>query len=435
MNYQEAYNFLLSLNNLPRLEYMSDPRKSGVYLKRVQLFLDILGNPEKKIPHYIHVTGTSGKGSVTAYLHSILQAAGKKVGSTYSPHPTYITERWKIENRYMTKKEFVELVELIKPKFDQYLEKTPYDMLSFSEITEVIGILFFVKNKAEWAVMEVACGGRYDATNIIPYKDAAIITNVGLDHVGIIGNNKKEIAYEKAGIIKKCPVFTMEKDKRIRAIFEREAKKTNGKIIDLHAEKYKVIINQFNQTEFVYKTRTFSLPLFGNHQIKNAILCIELARYLKIPDAAIYNGLKKAEQPLRLEVVNKKPLIILDGAHNPDKISSTVKALQGLKLKSDLYLIVGFSNDKNIKVLINHLAKLKPKMIFCTRNTVNPFRKVASPQKIQQLFRAQLPQNKNIVIRLDPIEAWEEALARIKPTDMVLVTGSIFLSGEIRGLI
>ena len=125
----------------------------------------------------------------------------------------------------------------------------------------------------------------------------------------------------------------------------------------------------------------------------------------------------------------------MDGAHNPDKISSTVKAMQGLKLKSNLFLIVGFSNDKNIKVLVHHLAKLEPKVVFCTRNTVNPFRKVASPQKIQQLFRAELPQNKNIFIRLDPIEAWEEALAEVAPDDMIIVTGSIFLSGEIRGLI
>jgi len=274
MNFQEAYDYLISFNNLPRREYMNNPRHNGVYLKRLQFFLDILGNPEKKITHYIHVTGTSGKGSTVAYLHSILQASGHKVGSTYSPHPTYITERWKIGNRYMTKNEFAELISFIKPKLDYYLSKTPYDMLSFFEITEAIGILFFVKNQVKWAVMEVACGGRFDASNIIPHKDAAVITNIGLDHVGIIGNNKKEIAYEKAGIIKNCPVFTTEKDKRIRAVFEREAKKTKSKIYDLHAEKFQIISVRFQQTEFIYKGNKYTLPMFGAHQIKNAILCI-----------------------------------------------------------------------------------------------------------------------------------------------------------------
>ncbi|PIT86528.1 MAG: bifunctional folylpolyglutamate synthase/dihydrofolate synthase, partial [Candidatus Magasanikbacteria bacterium CG10_big_fil_rev_8_21_14_0_10_43_6] len=120
---------------------MNDPKSCDIYLKRLQFFLNMLGNPEKKIPHYIHVTGTSGKGSTTSFLHSILHASGKKVGSTYSPHPTYITERWKIDNRYMSKKEFVLLVGELKPLIDKYIQTTPYDMISFFELTEVIGFL------------------------------------------------------------------------------------------------------------------------------------------------------------------------------------------------------------------------------------------------------------------------------------------------------
>jgi len=96
MHYTEAYNFLISLNNLPRKEYMADPRHCGWYLKRLQFFLDILGNPEKKIPHYVHVTGTSAKGSVCNMMNSILHASGKKVGLLTSPHPSVILERWKI---------------------------------------------------------------------------------------------------------------------------------------------------------------------------------------------------------------------------------------------------------------------------------------------------------------------------------------------------
>ena len=110
MNFNQAYNYLLSLQSLPRKEYMKDPKHCSVYLKRLQFFLDILGNPEKKIPHYIHVTGTSGKGSTVAFLHSILNEAGYKVGSTQSPHPTTITERWQVGNKYMSKSEFVELI-------------------------------------------------------------------------------------------------------------------------------------------------------------------------------------------------------------------------------------------------------------------------------------------------------------------------------------
>ncbi len=115
---------------------MRDPKHCSIYLKRLQFFLDILGNPEKQLPHYIHVTGTSGKGSVCLMLNSILTEAGLKTGLSISPHPTCITERWQIGNKQMTKPEFVELIEFIKPKLDEYIRTSPYDMLSFFEICE-----------------------------------------------------------------------------------------------------------------------------------------------------------------------------------------------------------------------------------------------------------------------------------------------------------
>src|SRR3989338_869613 len=134
MSFTEAYNYLLSLSNLPRREYMTDPRHCGIYLKRVRFFLDLIGNPEKKIPHYIHIAGTSGKGSTTAFIHNILQMGGKHVGSTYSPHPTIITERWKMGGRYITKTEFIAIVAFLKPKLVFFKQKTAYEMLSFFEL-------------------------------------------------------------------------------------------------------------------------------------------------------------------------------------------------------------------------------------------------------------------------------------------------------------
>ncbi len=433
MTFEEAYNYVLSFGNLPRLEYMRDPRHTGIYLKRVQFFLNMIGNPEKKIPHYIHVTGTSGKGSVTAYLHSILNASGQKVGATFSPHPTYINERWKIGNRYMTRSEFIELVTYLKPKLDEYIRTTPYDMLSFFELTEVLGMLWFAKNKVKWAVMEVACGGRYDATNIIPHKDVAVITNVGVDHIGIIGNNKREIAYEKAGIIKpNCSVFTSERDKNIRAIFERECKKQRVKLNVFNIPKFKVIESSFANTRFVYNNEEYSLPMFGVHQIKNAVLCIEITKHLKIKYQHIYEGLKKVDQPLRLEIVKHNPLIILDAAHNPDKIKTTVDAVKQLKNIKDIYLIIGSSENKNTRLMMKYLSTLKPKVVYCSRNTMNPFRKVLSPQTMAQDFKKLLPQTPTPIF-LDPQEAFEAAKGKAKKDDLILVTGSIFISGELRG--
>ena len=441
---------------------MADPRHCGWYLLRLQFFLNLIGNPERKIPHYIHVTGTSGKGSVTAFLHSILQASGKNVGSTYSPHPTVITERWKVGNNYMTKKEFIEIVEYLKPKLDEYIAKTPYDMLSFFEVTEAIGLLFFVRKKVSWAVMEVACGGRTDSSNIIPWKDAAIITNIGVDHIGVLGNNKAEIAYEKAGIIKRgVPVFTQERDKKILDIIRRECKKQKAslKIFNFPAchawqglagRQFSIFKQFLNKTIFNYQNNEFKIYCLGKHQIKNAILCIEVARALKISESAIKFGLAKTKQPLRMEIVSKNPLIILDGAHNPDKMKTTVetsmqvckyasmrivqsnhKKLAHLRTCKPVHLIVGFSADKNVLKMIKQLATLKPKTIAVTRNTTNPFRKVADPQLISKQFKKLLPKAQ-IKIFLDPQTALGWSKRQTKKDGLILVTGSLFISGELR---
>ncbi len=433
MNFDQAYNYLLSLSNMPRKEYMNTPNTCDWYLKRTQYFLDMIGNPEKKIPHYIHVTGTSGKGSVTSFLHSILQASGKKVGSTYSPHPSCITERWRVGNKEMTKKEFADIVTELKPAFDKYIATTPYDMLSFFEITEVIGFIYFSRKKVDWVVLEVACGGRYDSSNIIPHKDVAVITNIGLDHVGIIGNNKEEIAYEKAGIISKgCDVFTTEKNKKILDIIEKEADTQKAHLHKILRPKYKVLNELLNKTVFSYQDDEYTLNINGAHQVTNAILCIEIAQHLGIKTMAIKKGISSAYQPLRMEIVSDRPLIILDGAHNVDKIKSTVGAITPLlKTKKDLHLIVGFSGNKQVNPMMKNLLSLKPKTVAITRSSTNHMRTVADPQDLEKYIKKLAPKTKTSIF-LDPQDAYAWSKAQQKTSDVLLATGSIYMSGELR---
>lgn len=437
MKFAEAYQWILSLSNMPRKEYMNDPRLCGWYLKRLQALLNILGNPEQKIPHYIHITGTSGKGSTTAFMHHILHAAGHRVGSTYSPHPSIITERWKIGDRYMTKKEFAEIVSYIRPKLDEYIRTTRYDMVSFFELTEAIGLIFFARHRVTHAVMEVAAGGRYDSSNIIPHKDMAIITNIGLDHVGIIGNNKSEIAYEKAGIITQKTSYAIigEKNTRIAKIIEAEAQKHRVPYLRVHKPTVSDIHIAQNGTSFTYHGQRYHLTTYGEHQISNAVLCIEAAIQLGIPAPAIRHGLARTIQPLRMEIISHKPLVILDGAHNEDKISSTVKTcslLTSLFNTKKLHLIIGFSGNKDIQAMLTHLLTLRPTSIAITRNTTNQFRKVADMSELKTQIHKQLPRTK-IELFLDPIDAYEYTMKNAGTHDCVIATGSIFMSGEIRG--
>ena len=238
----------------------------------------------------------------------------------------------------------------IPQKLDEYISTTPYDMLSFFEICEAIGFLYFVNKKVDWAILEVGLGGRYDASNIIPHKDIAVITNIGLDHTNILGNNKKLIAYEKAGIIKTgCRVFTGVTQKPILDVIKKECDKTGAslKILNFKFEIFKQFLNDS------------ILKKFGKHQINNAKLCINIAKHLNIPEVAIKKGLQKTKLPLRMEIVSKNPMIILDGAHNPDKIKTTIEAVTDHRSPiTNLHLIIAFTADKNISKMIKQLATL-----------------------------------------------------------------------------
>lgn len=241
MNYLQAEKFLFSQIPYWRTRKTANPRQNPAYFRNMRSLLKLLGSPEKYIPHYIHITGTSGKGSVASYLESIIKNSGQKVGLLTSPHPTYLTERWQISGQPIPKKNFAKIIQEIKPRLNKFLQKNPNQALSFFQLTTIIGLKYFADQKVSWAIIEAGIGGKGDSTNIIPKKDAAIITNIELDHVGVIGQNKKEIAQNKAGIItKNCLVFTAEKDKKIVQILKREVKQAGAKSFYKLSDDYKL---------------------------------------------------------------------------------------------------------------------------------------------------------------------------------------------------
>jgi dihydrofolate synthase / folylpolyglutamate synthase len=428
MTYQQAEQFLLSIANFPRREFMKDRRSCETYMKRVQFFLDILSNPEKKIPHYIHVTGTSGKGSVSIMLESILRASGKKTGLNTSPHAKQITERWQINGKSISKKRFVLLVAEIKPALDTYLRTSPYDMISFFELMTAIAFYEFAKEKVEWAVMEVGLGGTYDPANLMPHKDIAVITNIGTDHSDLLGT-KADIAREKAGIIQHgCAVFTAERDKKMLDIIKRTARKQKSLISDFRFQ-ISDYVESIDGIFFRYKNEQYTLPVLGAHQAKNAGLAIDIARHLGISTRHIKQGLKKVRLPNRMEIISKNPLIILDGAHNADKMKTTVKTTNNI-LQSEfcnLHLVVAFSADKPWKKMVKQLASLNPTSIACTRQTSNSFRKVSSPQDIADEFKKYC-KTEAVQSFFDPTEAilWSQKNRKVQ--NILLITGSMFLA-------
>lgn len=419
MRYKEAERFLLSLSNLPFHEDRRKYRRQSII--RIRRLLSLLGNPEHRIPHVIHVAGTSGKGSVATYLASILAADGRRTGLIISPHPTMLRERWQVNHRIMSKKQFIRIMERLKVGLDRYAVRFPEDPLSFFELVTAIGFLFFADTHVAWAVVEVGMGGRYDATNVFLKKDVSVITTIGRDHEETLGSIS-DIAREKAGIITPgCAVFTGAIEKTLLAIVHAEARRKHALIVQPSANNIPLP----------------QLQPLGEHQKDNARLAVAVATFVGVPPRTIERGLASAVQPLRMEVVSRRPLIILDGAHNPDKIKTTIETIKQEIRKSkgrELHMIVGFSADKHIDAIIKQLASLSPTSVICARNTINPFRKVAHPGIIARKFK-KLLSSASIIVRLLPADAFRDAKKLMKKRDILLVTGSIFLSGEIRGFL
>jgi dihydrofolate synthase/folylpolyglutamate synthase len=251
MTYQEAYEYFESLNNLPRLyNGKNNSQNTPATIISIRQMLRLAGNPELKIPHYIHVTGTSGKGSVSMMMSNILHAQGLKVGLITSPHPSVLRERWQINNVSMSEAEFVEIITELKPVWDEYVNTVKYTFPSMVNLNTFIAFYYFAKNNVDYAVMEVACGGKNDGTNVIPHKDVAIITNIGLDHISILGDTKEKIAINKAGIItKKSAVLTAETDPKILKIISKAARDKKASSYtqvesDRYGDKKGIIIKQ-----------------------------------------------------------------------------------------------------------------------------------------------------------------------------------------------
>ncbi len=435
--HNNAEQFLLSLFNIQRPEYLHDRTWNALYLKRTQFLLDLLGNPEKKISHFIHVAGTSGKGSVCRYLSFILVNAHKKTGLFISPYPTTIRENWSINNEIISEKDFSSLVHEMKKALTLCLEQSPFGVPSYFEVTTAMALTYFAKNGVDWAVMEVGLGGQFDATNVIPKKECAIITTIGLDHTEILGSTKTAIAKEKAGIITvQCPVWTMEQNPRVLSVIRNICAKKHARLMVIRPE-FQMLSQTRDRTTFTHKGHRYTIRATGIHQVQNACLVIDVAKSLGIPSASIHDGLRGAWQPLCCEIVSKKPMVILDGAHNPDKMRATVRTILDLQKKKKLpkstHLIVSFSEDKDFRSMIRLLTKLRPRSVAISRNTMNPFRRIADLSTVKKLFERQLPRSSYRRF-IDPSDAYTWSTKKQKKTHgIILVTGSMFLSGELRG--
>ena len=297
-------------------------------LTEVRGFLDQLGNPDRETPA-IHVAGTNGKGSTTNDIRSVLQEAGYTVGSFTSPYMITHYDRIRINDVYIDEQEFLDISNA------HYEEWMKWD-LSMFEIDTCIAILYFLKHQVDYCVFEVGMGGRLDSTNILRPM-VSIITNIGLDHMEFLGDTKEKIANEKAGIIKSgIDLITGEHDAGCLAVFQKH-------VTDAGSEMF-ITGDITNLKEYpdgiVFDYGSYAQVHLQSHaayQSKNAALCIEVIDYLNrkqrisVNEAQLRSGLKKANWIGRFEIIQEKPLLLLDGAHNAHGIKALVEVCRGMK--------------------------------------------------------------------------------------------------------
>jgi len=397
MNYPEILKELYCLENV----------KFKQTLENMRILLKKLNNPEKKLK-CIHVAGTNGKGSVCAMLTSILSNAGYKVGMYTSPHLKKFNERIRIKNKLITDKDIVKYYLRVK----KYVTNQ-----TFFEITTAMAFLYFYDKKVDVAVIETGLGGRLDSTNVI-IPLISIITNVGIEHTEYLGNTMEKIAYEKAGIIKKnVPVLTAA-DGIALATIKKISNKKKSKLIAVDNKK----IN-------------YKLGLKGEFQQQNASIAIKTIEILKDNDKIkinkknIENGLKKVSWPGRFQFIAKN--ILVDSAHNPNGFKTLIKELKNIDYNK-LILVVGFSDDKDIKTMSKII--IADKLIITKSSNF----KAADPKTIKRHFNKnsimlgnqRFPASTPLIIK-NPKNALNYAKKIASKKDLILITGSIFLVGEL----
>ncbi len=405
--YHEAVARLLSLNNLVAKPYTASKKELRASLKRMRSFLDHLGSPDKKM-QIIHVAGTSGKGSVAAIIRSILQEDGRTVASYTSPHTTTYLERFTIGDKLMDPNNLVKAVETVLDHYTTFLKKDP-SPLSFFELSTATALFAFADQGVKWCVLETGCGGRFDATNVIGTPRAAVITNIGKDHTHILGSSLTDIARAKAGIIKKNGiVFCGEMRPAIRKVFMKEAIKHSAALFFVHPPYQDLLA-----------------PELGAHQQHNAALAAAVAEELSIDQTTIQKAFSNIQlPPCRFETMQDNPRVIIDGAHSPVKIKALCKQLESIG--GPVHILFGATATKDSKPMIEQLAKHADR-ISATRFTTT-FRKAANPFELIKL----VGKKKRGDVHLNPFEALSVALDHTKKNETLIITGSLYLCGELR---
>ena len=431
ISYQEALDYIFSFVDYSRT-HQANLSPENFDLSRMVDFLDLLGTPHKKFPS-LHIAGSKGKGSVSAFCASVLQAAGFKVGLYTSPHLKDFEERMQINQVPIPRNTLAEYVEEIKPAVESVPKLTTF------EIMTGLAFLFFARQKVDIAVIEVGLGGRLDATNIITPL-VSVITSLYLDHVTILGETLEEIAAEKGGIIKPgIPVVSAPQEEKALNVIEKIAAQQDSPLIKVEQDyPYSIISSTLDGQEFVFTNPaegqegdpSYFIPLLGTFQVLNAVTAYAAldnirSRGFPLDEEDIKRGLETTVWPARFEIARREPPVIFDSAHNPASMRKLRETLNSFFPDLPLILVFGISEDKQLEGMFQEILPRTSHLI--TTQADHP--RAMEAGELEK-WAMEYPCSTEVIPNVQ--NAFSRAVQLAGDKKIVLVAGSIFVAASAR---
>ncbi len=417
------------------------PSPGDLKLDRIRALLCRLGDPQSAL-RIVHIAGSKGKGSTAAMLDAVFREAGYRTGLFTSPHLCRVEERFRVDGQSVSPEEMRAALRDVR----ETVLRRPLPGLTFFEVATAAGFLHFRRRRCDAVVLEVGLGGRFDSTNVCR-PAVSVITSISFDHTELLGERLAQIATEKAGIIKPgIPCVSGATAPEARAVIEDVCRARRAPLRQLDADFY---FRHEPGTVGPHGTRRprvevttaarpwppLELNLLGGHQAANAAVAVSAVELLRVagwhlPDAAVAAGLAGVTWPARMEVVGRRPLVVLDCAHNVASARAVVETLRESFPPGPRWLVYAGSGDKDVagifRVLAPHFAGA-----WLTRYTHNP--RAVPPERLAELWAAAGGSRASVADT--PADAWRAARAEAGPGDLICVTGSVFLAGELRPLL
>ena len=438
MDYEAALAYIEAFIDYERSPDFS--RQARLYnLNRISLLLKLLGNPHDRL-QVIHIAGSKGKGSTAALVASVLTHAGYKTGLFTSPHLITPRERCRIDGELISKADVASYIEKLKPAIET-VSASEFGRVSFFEIYTALAFSYFADEATDFAVIEVGLGGRLDATNVVT-PVTTVITPIGLEHTAILGETYTEIAGEKAEIIKQeCPVALAPQHPEAQAVFEKMTDERKAPIVEAKENSCTSapclvqnadgtpVAQQFDLETDSERYPQLTIPLLGHHQFINAMTAIAAIECLKqkgyvIPKASVYAGFKNVQWHGRIQQIMSSPIVVLDGAHSPVSMEALCCTIRQSFRYAQVTFIVSLMKDKNLTAIGNIVSKIADSVI-ATQVSNNP--RVMPAEEIRDAWSGIC---KKIRAYPNPEKAIANALASALPTDLICVTGSLYLVGQ-----